>query len=97
LQIIGFKYILVSTLANRGIMQSQVQKWGNSLGIRIPQALAKKLYLNSGSRIELDVVNQSLVIKKSNLELDTLLDRINSSNCHHDNFADDSSVGNESW
>jgi antitoxin MazE len=78
-------------------MQSQVQKWGNSLGIRIPKAIAKKLYLHSGSKIELDTINHSLIIKKSNLELDMLLEHINSSNCHHENFTDDNCVGNESW
>ena len=78
-------------------MYSHVQKWGNSLGIRIPQALAKKLHLHSGSQVELDAVNNHLVITKSNLELDRLLDRINSSNCHHEYFLTDDNLGNESW
>jgi hypothetical protein len=29
------------------------------------------------------------------LELDLLLERIDSTNCHHENFTDDSNVGNE--
>ena len=62
-------------------MHSQVQKWGNSLGIRIPKTIAQKLHLHSGSHVELDL----------------LLDRIDSTNCHHENFTDDSNVGNESW
>ncbi|MGG3744960.1 AbrB/MazE/SpoVT family DNA-binding domain-containing protein [Paenibacillus chibensis] len=33
----------------------QVQKWGNSLGVRIPKSLAVKVGLEEGSEIELDV------------------------------------------
>ena len=51
-------------------MHSQVQKWGNSLGIRIPKTIAQKLHLHSGSQVELDMINQRIVITKSNLELE---------------------------
>ena len=78
-------------------MHSQIQKWGNSLGVRIPQAIAKKLHLHSGSQVKLDTVNNQLIITKSNLELDVLLERIDSSNCHHESFIDDNNIGNESW
>ena len=78
-------------------MSTIVKKWGNSLGIRIPKTIAQKLRLHSGSQVELDMINQRIVITKSNLELDLLLDRIDSTNCHHENFTDDSNVGNESW
>ena len=78
-------------------MHSQIQKWGNSLGVRIPQAFAKKLHLQPGSQIELDAINNRIVITKSNSELDILLERIDSSNCHHEYFDDDDNVGNESW
>ncbi len=30
-------------------MESTIQKWGNSLGIRIPKLFAKELELNDGS------------------------------------------------
>jgi antitoxin MazE len=76
-------------------MHSQVQKWGNILGIRIPKTIAQKLHLHSGYHVELDMINQSIVITKLNLELDLLLERIDSTNCHHENFTDDSNVGNE--
>ena len=78
-------------------MSTIVKKWGNSLGIRIPKTIAQKLHLHSGSQVELDMINQRIVITKSNLELDLLLDRIDSTNCHHEKFTDDSNVGNESW
>lgn len=78
-------------------MHSQIQKWGNSLGVRIPKILAQKLHLQPGSKVELDTINHRLVITKSNSELDLLLNCINSSNCHSEGFDDDSNIGNESW
>ncbi|MCA0254175.1 MAG: AbrB/MazE/SpoVT family DNA-binding domain-containing protein [Proteobacteria bacterium] len=78
-------------------MHGQVQKWGNSLGVRIPKTIAKKLQLHSGSLIELDMINHGIVITKSSLELDLLLDRIDSTNCHHEIFYNDSNIGKESW
>ncbi len=78
-------------------MHTQVQKWGNSLGIRIPKTLAQKLNLHSGSQIELNAKKSHIIITKSHSELDVMLDRINKSNCHHENFYNDDNVGNESW
>lgn len=33
-------------------MESPIQKWGNSLGIRIPKLFAKQLNLNDGGQVE---------------------------------------------
>lgn len=62
-------------------MQTQIQKWGNSLGIRIPKHLTDKLH----------------IISTETSELDILLDNITDSNCHHEMLNDDIVVGNESW
>ncbi|PCJ25774.1 MAG: MazF family transcriptional regulator [Rickettsiales bacterium] len=78
-------------------MQAQIQKWGNSLGIRIPKLLSQKLNLHSGSQVEIDVARDHLIIVKSSSELDMLLDKINDDNRHHEIFDDDKRVGNESW
>lgn len=80
-------------------MYSQVQRWGNSLGVRIPKLLAQRLNLHSGSQIEvtLDDSNRHLVITKTESELDLLLNQINVSNLHSEDFVDDRSSGSESW
>jgi antitoxin MazE len=78
-------------------MHSQVRKWGNSLGVRIPKILAQKLHLTSGSDIELRAEDQRIIISKTNSELDNLLDGINSTNCHSEKFEDDENMGSESW
>ena len=43
-------------------MVIQVKKWGNSLGIRIPQAIANQINIQDGSRI-------NLVLKNNKIEL----------------------------
>lgn len=41
---------------------STIQKWGNSLAIRIPQALAGQLDVEEGAEVELRVNEGNLVI-----------------------------------
>ncbi|NLO20049.1 MAG: AbrB/MazE/SpoVT family DNA-binding domain-containing protein [Ignavibacteria bacterium] len=43
-------------------MEIQVRKWGNSLGIRIPQAIANQINIQDGSKI-------NLVLKSNKIEL----------------------------
>jgi antitoxin MazE len=78
-------------------MNAQIQKWGNSLGVRIPKTLAKKLNLHSGSEIKFSTKDHHLIITKSHSELDSLIDNISAKNCHRETFYDDNSIGNESW
>jgi antitoxin MazE len=62
----------------------QVQKWGNSLGIRIPKALALKVGLEEGSEIDLDVEDGHLVIKPKAKTLEELLDHVTPNNLHNE-------------
>ena len=78
-------------------MNSQVQKWGNSLGIRIPKNLAQKLHLHSGSKVEINTNEHSIIITKSSSGLDVLLEDIKSSNRHKEFFDEEGGVGSESW
>ena len=40
-------------------MELQVGKWGNSLALRLPVALAKRAGLREGSRVEADITAES--------------------------------------
>ncbi|UTE72819.1 AbrB/MazE/SpoVT family DNA-binding domain-containing protein [Rossellomorea marisflavi] len=53
----------------------KVHKWGNSLAIRIPSQFAKKLGLQNGSPIELELLDDQMVIKpvRTTPSLDALL------------------------
>ena len=60
----------------------QVQKWGNSLGIRIPKSLALKVGLEEGTEVDLDIEDGHLVIKPKSTTLDELLSQITPENVH---------------
>ncbi|TGL35479.1 AbrB/MazE/SpoVT family DNA-binding domain-containing protein [Leptospira koniambonensis] len=78
-------------------MESIIQKWGNSLGIRIPKAMANELELNDGSHVELQYEGDKIVIypmRKASLE--EKLARITKQNLHSE-VSSGSPVGNETW
>lgn len=74
----------------------QVQKWGNSLGIRIPKAIAIKVGLEEGSEIELDIEGDKIIIKRKSNTLKELLSQITPDNIHHEISTGDAE-GRESW
>ena len=43
-------------------MPTAVQKWGNSLGVRIPRHLANELQIEAGTPVDMHVINGSLTI-----------------------------------
>jgi antitoxin MazE len=44
-------------------MPSTVRKWGNSLAIRVPKAVAEQYHLQTGSKIEFDTSKSDLTIR----------------------------------
>lgn len=44
--------------------EGTISKWGNSLAIRIPQAIAEQLGVKENSSVYLTVKNECLVIEK---------------------------------
>ena len=74
----------------------QVQKWGNSLGIRIPKSLALKVGIEEGSEVDLDVEDGHLVIKPKSATLDELLAHITPDNLHKEASTGEPQ-GRESW
>ncbi len=44
-------------------MKSRVQKWGNSLALRIPKAFAEEAGLRANSTVELSLVDGALVVQ----------------------------------
>jgi len=78
-------------------MTIKVQKWGNSLGVRIPKKIANSLRLISGTEVEVTVKEQSIIIKNNYSELDRLLQDINQANIHKEQFVEEDRQGNESW
>ena len=77
-------------------MQANVQKWGNSLGLRIPSRIAKQLHLTEGSSVNLDIEDGRLIIQPPKYSLDAMLDAITHENQHHI-LLDDTAKGGEEW
>ena len=49
-------------------MEATVQKWGNSLGIRIPNLLVRELSLKNGSVVDIDDNGNEIIIKPGKRE-----------------------------
>jgi len=67
-------------------MRIQIQKWGNSLALRIPKAFAKEIRIENNSLVDLNLENNRLVIspirESENYDLSTMLSEINKENLH---------------
>lgn len=74
----------------------RVQKWGNSLGIRIPKALALKVGIEEGTEIDLDIEEGQHVIKPKSTTLDKLLSQITPNNVHTE-ISTGEPQGRETW
>jgi antitoxin MazE len=80
-------------------MLTKVQKWGNSLALRIPKTFALDAQLENDSFIEISFVDGQIIIKPISVpswSLEELLAGINKNNIHHEvdtGFA----IGNEVW
>ncbi len=67
--------------------EATVSKWGNSLAVRIPRAIAKEARLNEGDCVELDFDRDgSIVLRpaRRSYELSELVSRITSKNRHRE-------------
>jgi antitoxin MazE len=80
-------------------MKTRIQKWGNSLALRIPSAFARSLGLEQDSQVELTMTRTQLVIapvRQPKPKLAELLDRITPANVHREVDAG-KAQGRESW
>ena len=80
-------------------MKTRVQKWGNSLALRIPKSFAAEAKLREDSAVELTLEDGGLVIRaavKEPLTLKQLLQGITDQNLHGE-WQTGPAVGKESW
>ena len=65
-------------------MTGTIQKWGNSLALRIPMAVAKQIQVQEGDAVLLKVGNSTLTVKAApkRLSLDDLLSKVTPENLH---------------
>jgi antitoxin MazE len=80
-------------------MQAKIQKWGNSLGLRIPKAFAEEMDVRAGSAVDVSVEDGDLVIRArraEHLRLDELLAEVTAENVHGE-IESGSVRGREIW
>ncbi|MEA2570393.1 MAG: antitoxin MazE [Acidobacteriota bacterium] len=79
-------------------MKTTVQKWGNSLAVRIPRPFAEEVKLAENSAVDLTVRGGKLVIVPSapEITLESLVAEITDANRHNETETG-SAVGNEVW
>jgi antitoxin MazE len=78
-------------------MEAVVKKWGNSLGIRIPNLIAKELSLKDGSCVDIKDKGNEIIIKpKEKNTLSEMLCAINEKNIHEE-IKTAGPIGNEIW
>ena len=80
-------------------MLAKIQKWGNSLALRIPKTLAEETGLSSESPVEIKIVDGQIHIvplQKTVYELEDLLAGITADNLHDEVDTGDI-TGNEVW
>ena len=73
-----------------------VRKWGSSLAVRIPKAIAEEWGVCDGSAIEMDAEGERVVLRKRKYDLDDLLARITPDNLHPEQDTGEAQ-GNEEW
>jgi antitoxin MazE len=80
-------------------MKTRIQKWGNSLALRIPKAFADEVGLQRETSVEVSLADGKIVVTpvtKSKLTLEQLLSKVTKENLHHE-VDTGSAVGNETW
>lgn len=80
-------------------MLTKVQKWGNSIALRIPKAFAEEMQIAPETTVELTIEEGKLVIapvERSTYRLEELLAQITTENLHEE-MDWGAPVGQESW
>jgi antitoxin MazE len=74
-----------SSYSRSQALQTRIQKWGNSLGVRIPRSLADEVGVGPGSEVSLSVLEGELIVKPAfpaRFKLEDLLAGITPENLH---------------
>jgi antitoxin MazE len=91
--------IIVDTNKGGAQVKTRIQKWGNSLALRIPKSFAAEVGLECNAPVEISLVDGSLVVKpdvQSAPSLDQLLAQVTEDNLHHE-VDTGCAVGEEAW
>ena len=79
-------------------ISTQIARWGNSLGLRLPKSVALEVRVDEGDTVDVSVKNGAIVIRPSRrtYSLDQLVARITPRN-RHGETGWGTPVGHEPW
>ena len=77
-------------------MQAVVQKWGNSLGLRIPSLWAKDNNIKNGSKIEIIAEKGKMIILPQKKSLEDFMNLVTDQNLQSE-INTFEAVGKEEW
>jgi antitoxin MazE len=80
-------------------MRARIQKWGNSLALRIPKSFAIETALHSGAEVDLALEDGRLIItplSQPSYSLEDLLAQVTPANLHSE-IDSGGSMGTEAW
>jgi antitoxin MazE len=79
-------------------MKTQVQKWGNSLALRIPKSFAHESKIKEGSTVEVSLDEGRIVVEPvvDECSLTELLAKVTKKNIHEE-IPSSGPVGKEVW
>jgi antitoxin MazE len=80
-------------------MQTKIQKWGNSLGLRIPKSFAKQAGVEAGTNVDLSIEGSDLIVRsrrRQRYRLQDLLKQVTAKNLHKE-VGTGAPVGREAW
>ena len=80
-------------------MQTKIQKWGNSLALRIPKSFALNVNIKQNELVDLSIDKGNIVIKpiiQKEYSLEELLEGVSENNLHSE-FDTGDPTGKEIW
>lgn len=80
-------------------MQGRIQKWGNSLALRIPKSFAEEVGIARDVPVDVSLADGKIIVepvKRSVITLDQLLSQVTDDNRHHE-IETGPAVGKETW
>jgi antitoxin MazE len=80
-------------------MRTKLQKWGNSLALRIPKPFATEAGLEEEKQVDLTLVDGKIILSpvtEPSLTLENLLAQVTDENLHHE-VETGPPVGKEIW
>ena len=78
---------------------TQIAKWGNSLGLRLPKSVAREAQLDEGDTVDVSVKDGAIVVRpaRPTYSIEILVSKMTPHNRHKETDWGTTPVGRELW